>query len=508
MVSAGIGFAGVIANGFAPKTLGQPVATPGAGAIEIDLGKSVGRLPHVWEACAGSDRTAVGLRDQWRQDLIRASQEVGIRSVRSHGLFDDEMGIAEDGASFFNFLYVDQIYDYMLDHGVRPFVELSFMPEAFASSRNRIFSYKGNTSPPQRWQDWYDMIYAFTDHCVKRYGTAEVLGWKFEVWNEPNLIFWAGTQEDYFELYRQSALAIKAVDKKLQVGGPSTARLDWIPEFIRYCSSKSLPVNFISTHVYPGDPQKRLFGRDNAYAFEDVIPRGLEMVKNQIESSAMPHLPLYITEWSSQNPAFIAHTLRNTAGLTGMMSYWTFSNVFERLGIPKSPFNNSYGMLDQFGIARPSFHTFSLIHKLGEERLRTGDGSVLATRRSDGSLAILLWNLVPTTSSRAVANGNPLASSSGDTNAGGEPKTVVLKLTGLRGRKQIHVSQVNEKVGSAIPAWKGMGSPKSPTQDQIKELRMAAELPPPRVQNLGGMDPIEFAIELPPNGVALLEFEK
>ena len=490
------------------ETLRQGDAESAATTVSIDLGKSVGKLPHYWENCAGSDRTVVGLRQQWREDLVRARRDMGMKSIRSHGLFDDEMGIAAEGAGAFNFLYVDQIYDYMLEQGVRPFVELSFMPEAFASSNNRIFAYKGNVSPPRRWQDWYDMIYAFTDHCVKRYGAGEVSGWNFEVWNEPNISFWAGTQDEYFELYRQSALAIKAVDKRIQVGGPSTAQLDWIPDLIRFCAAKGIPLDFVSTHVYPGDPQKYIFGRENAYSFEQVIPRGVEQVKHQVESSAMPHLPLLITEWSSQNPAFIADTVKNCIGLAETMSYWTFSNVFEEGGVPSGVFNDTFGMLDQWGIARPSLHTFAFLHKLGDRQSQSGSGPVLATERADGSSAILVWNLIPAAEAAAVANGNPMAAGGGTNRTVEGSRVLHLKLNGLRGRRQILVSQVNSEIGSAAPAWKAMGSPKYPSQDQIKQLRAAAELGKPTVHTLAQGEPAVFTIELPANGIALLELEK
>ena len=479
-----------------------------AGAISIDLGRAAGSLPHFWEKAAGSDRTVVGLREQWRQDLVRVHRETGIQSVRCHGLFDDEMGIAAAGAGNFNFLYVDQIYDFMLDHGVRPFVELSFMPEAFASSANRIFAYKGNVSPPRNYQDWRDMVQAFTDHCVKRYGITEVSGWKFEVWNEPNISFWAGSQDEYFELFRQSALAIKAVDARLQVGGPSTAQLDWILDLIQYCSQKGVPLDFVSTHVYPDDPQKHIFGRDHLYTFEQVIPRGVGQVKRQVEASPMPHLPLWITEWSSQNPAFIADTVKNCVGLAEAMSYWTFSNVFEEGGVPSGIFNNTFGMIDQWGIARPSLHAFRFLHQLGESRLHTDDGPVLATRRADGSIAVLLWNLIPAGEAVAVANGNPTGATGGSNKPEGQDKTFRLKFNGVRGRNSVAVGEVNGQVGTAIPRWKQMGSPKYPTRDQISQLRAAAELPKPSLRSLLAQEPSELSITLPPNGVALLEFTK
>lgn len=491
------------------KTWGAGVTNSTIGenetGIEVDLGKPVGDLPHFWERCAGSDRTVVGLREQWRNDLVRTRRDCGIDSVRCHGLFDDEMGIAAKGGENYNFLYVDQIYDFMLDNGVKPFVELSFMPEAFASSANRIFFYRGNVSPPANWRDWHNMVQAFTAHCAKRYGMAEVGKWKFEVWNEPNIGFWAGTKDEYFELYRQSAIAIKSVNKDFQVGGPSTAQAAWIPDLIKYCAGKSLPLDFVSTHIYPDDPQGYIFGKEHAYSYEQVIPRAVEQVKSQVQSSSMPNLPVWITEWSSQNPAFISDTVRNCIGLAEAMSYWTFSNVFEEMGVPSGIFNSTFGMLDQWEIARPSFHTFALIHRLGERRLQASAGPVLATERADGSNAILLWNLIPAT--RGVS-GIPGADNTESGASKGESLRVTLRLYATRGRNTAKISVVNDQVGSAIPAWKAMGSPSYPSKDQIVQLRAAAELPSPELRKLDPGNPTDLSVVLPPNGIALLEFEK
>lgn len=473
--------------------------------LSVDTARTAGPLPHFWEKAAGSDRTVVGLREQWRQDLIRVQKETGIQSVRCHGLFNDEMGIAQAAPGDFNFLYVDQIYDFMLDHGVRPFVELSFMPEAFATSANRIFAYRGNVSPPRNWQDWHNMVQAFTGHCVKRYGLPEVRGWKFEVWNEPNISFWAGTQQEYFELYRQSAMAIKKVDSELHVGGPSTAQLGWIPDLIHYCAQNGVPIDFVSTHVYANDPQKLIFGKENLYKLEEVIPKGVALVKQQIESSKIPKLPLWITEWSSLNPAFITDTIKNCIGLAEAMSYWTFSNVFEEGGIPSGIFNSTFGMLDQWGIARPSLHSFVFLHKLGDSLLSADAGPILATRRSDGSIAILLWNLIPADEG-GVANGDPTAartSSHGSTGAG---KQFRIKLAGLAGHSTASISQVNDQTGTAIPKWRAMGSPKYPSAAQIAELRSAAELPPPEQRTLAADQ--ELSLVLPPDGIALIEIRR
>jgi xylan 1,4-beta-xylosidase len=279
-----------------------------------------------------------------------------------------------------------------------------------------------------------------------------------------------------------------------------------VPDLIEYCSQKGLPLDFVSTHVYPSDPQQKIFGKANMYPYEQVIPRGLEHIKNQVESSKMPHLPFWLTEWSSQNPAFIADTIQNCIGLSEAMSYWTFSNVFEEMGVPGGIFNNTFGMLDQWGIARPSLHAFSLLHKLGEDRIPSGDGPVLATRRSDGSTAILLWNLIPSKNAGLFANGDPFAAGGGGQGAGGSALTLQLSLRGYQGARRIKITQVNGETGSAQPAWKAMGSPKYPTRDQIQKLRDAAELPAPEMRTLPEGSTVPVSITLPPNGIALLEF--
>jgi xylan 1,4-beta-xylosidase len=292
----------------------------------------------------------------------------------------------------------------------------------------------------------------------------------------------------------------------LQVGGPSTAQLDWIPDLIRYCAGKNLPLDFVSSHVYPDDPQRHIFGKDNLYTFEQVIPRGVKQVKDQVEASVMPHLPVWITEWSSQNPAFITDTIKNCAGLAEALSYWTFSNVFEEGGVPSGLFNNTFGMLDQWGIARPSLHAFALMHKLGATQLYAGDGPVLATRGADGSLSVLVWNLIPAKDANSMANGNPAAAAAGSGHSDGAEVTLNLSLSGLGGRKHAQVSRIGAGVGSAQQAWQAMGSPQYPSADQIKQLQASAELPRPETLLLAPGEPSRLSLTLPPNGVALLEF--
>jgi xylan 1,4-beta-xylosidase len=495
----------VLAPG-AARSIEQSSPSNNSQAVTVHVNHEHGKLPHVWEECVGSDRAAVGMRQQWLSDLEVVKKTTGIKSVRFHGLFDDEMGVWPAGAKQPNFLYVDIVFDAMLALGIKPLVELSFMPAALASGDRTIFFYRGNVTPPKELERWGELIREFGHHCVQRYGIDEVGTWKFEVWNEPNLVyFWTGKQEDYFELYRQSATALTSVDQRLMVGGPSTARASWVGDLLAFCSEKQVPIDFVSTHIYPDDPQKIVFGEDTHYPYEEVISRALSKVRSEIKSSHRPDIPLYITEWSSQNPAFIAHTIKSTVGLAELMSFWTFDNVYEELGIPKTFLNTGFGLLGMRGVPRPSFYTFALLHKLGAIQLETGDGPVLATRRSDGSLAILVWNLIPRPPGQKSATGDPMLQTSGQDQHIGDPLKLVLTFEGSLRHGRASITRVDETSGNFLPAYEAMGSPAYPTVEQIAILKRKSELSTPEIDPLDSRR--QLTVVIPPNGVALLELE-
>jgi xylan 1,4-beta-xylosidase len=501
----------------AALAVGSGVAqgTSNAKRIDIDLRSQPEPFPHYWEECAGSDRTAVAFRAQWQQDLIRARELTGFKAVRCHGLFDDEMGVCRSigqNGPVFNFLYVAEVFDKLLEIGVKPFVELGFMPLPMASSRNTVFWYKGNTSPPAKMEYWSQLISTFTAFCVKRYGISEVSKWDFECWNEPDLGFWSGQQSDYFELYKATALAVKSVDQRIRVGGPATAEVQWVPAFTEYCATHKAPVDFVSTHIYPTDPQTIVFGREAGIPVNDVMPRAIAQARDQIRSSKLPKLPLLITEWSSQNPAFIGQTLRDCAGLTENLSYWTFSNVFEEGGPASQFYNGTFGMIGQRGVARPSLHAMTLAHRLGEKRLSATDGPVLATQRADGSRAILGWNLLPTPSRQgfggAGAGGrgaavDPVAQAKSQ--MAGSPLSLTFRFPGLAENTRARVTSIDMLKGSSLLAYQQMGSPEYPNTAEVLKLRDAAVLPAAEEHVIRNG---ELTIELPPTGLALVEIAK
>ena len=181
-------------------------------------------------------------------------EELGVTAVRAHAILHDDLGVYRevDGRPLFDFDVVDRVYDRVLDAGCRPVVEVSFMPRDLARDPSAtVFAYDAIVSPPRDWDRWAELVERLAGHLVERYGADEVASWGFEIWNEPNLeVFWAGTQAEYFRLYEVSARAIKSVDQRLLVGGPSTAAAGWIPEFVDFVTAAGVPVDFVTTHAY------------------------------------------------------------------------------------------------------------------------------------------------------------------------------------------------------------------------------------------------------------------
>ncbi|MGA7474048.1 MAG: glycosyl hydrolase family 39 [Candidatus Sulfotelmatobacter sp.] len=470
--------------------------------IVVDAKAASHPFPHFWEQMFGSGRAILSLRESYRSDLRAVKQITDFNYVRFHGILDDEVGIyTEDsqGRPVYNFSYIDQIYDGLLATGVRPFVEIGFMPNQLAASHTlHPFWYRPNVAPPKDWRRWDDLVAAFAQHLIDRYGADEVAQWYFEVWNEPNLDFWAGQpkQETYWELYDHTARALKKVNPKLRVGGPATAQAAWVDAFIRHCAQKQIPVDYVSTHVYANDTAQDVFGTQEDIPRDRMVCRAVDKVHSQIKSSPMPNLPLI---WSEFNASYknepdvtdaiymgpwLADTIRRCDGLVDSMSYWSFSDVFEEQGVVKTPFYGGYGLIAEDDIPKPAFNAFKLLHKLGDERIQLDSESALLTRRKDGALVLVVWNYVSPEDS-------------------GSPKQITLQLKGTNA-KHVLISRVDVSHGDIHAAYEKMGGPRYPTQTQIQQLQQAADLPAPEARHL---ESEQFRLTLPSHGLAVIEIK-
>jgi len=473
--------------------------------ITIDANATGTPFPHFWEQSFGSGRMALALRARYQNDLRDVKQATAFRYVRGHAIFHDELGVySEDkqGNAVYNFTYVDQIYDALLAQGVRPIVEISFMPRQLASDPNAIhpFWYKQNVSPPKDYAKWDDLIRHFAQHLIERYGISEVSQWYFEVWNEPNIDFWGGNPKKttYFELYKHTARALKSVSPQLRIGGPATAAAGWIEAFLADLTQNKVPIDFISTHGYADDTVQNLFHTDAQIPMNQRVCRAIRKVRDEINNSANPHLPLFWTEWNVPSygdlnardttyvgPA-LAYDIVQCYGLVDILSYWTFDDVFEETGVPRDPFHGGFGLITDDGIKKPSFYDYELLHRLGTERLANSADNVLVTRSADQSLAIAVWNLV-------------------EPDQKGTARRIRLEFRNVSPVAGVLIRRVDEKHSNSLATYHAMGSPQYPTQAQIEQLNRQSELAPPELMTLhdGTME-----LDVPVNALLLLELPK
>jgi xylan 1,4-beta-xylosidase len=408
--------------------VGQPTPPAGTPApservITADLARVKGPLNTMFKACVGAGRANEGLRADWQRQLAFARRECGFNYIRMHGLFTDDMGVYREdqaGKPEYNWQYIDELYDFLQSIGMKPFVELGFMPQQLASGNHTIFWWRGIVDPPKDYAKWEQFIRAFVLHLQERYGQDEVKTWYFEVWNEPNLSgFFAGTQADYFKLYAVTARAIKNVSPAFRVGGPATAGCAWVPEFIGFCASNRVPVDFISTHTYAVD-QGFLDESGSSGTVFSPNPKSIygeiQQVRDQIQSSPLPKLELHFTEWSSSytptdplhdsyhSAAFIVDRVKRAGAAAQSMSYWTFTDIFEEAGPRWTPFHGGFGLLNYQGIAKPAFMAYQLLNKLGGTEIESPDPASWICRDAGGGIQALVWDFSYTHPGKTVHN--------------------------------------------------------------------------------------------------------
>jgi len=452
------------------------IKLPAQETVTIDANAQTMPFPHFWEQMFGSGRAILTLRESYRNDLRAVKEITDFRYVRFHAILHDELGVYnedEQGNPVYNFAYVDQVYDGLLKNGVKPFVEISFMPKKLAFNPDALhpFWYKQNVSPPKSMERWDDLIRHFAQHLVDRYGINEVASWYFEVWNEPNIDFWNGIprQRSYFDLYAHTALAVKSVSDRLRVGGPATAASAWIPEFLKFAAENRIPVDFVSTHGYADDTTPDLFGENEDIPMDDRICRAVAKVHQQIQASPKPGLPLIWSEWNVQGmdnsrdttfvgPA-VANTIRECSGQVDMMSFWTFSNVFEEQGPIAKPFVGMFGLRAKGGINKPSYYDYGLLHQLGDRRIASDAQDVLVTRSAGGSMAIAAWNLV-------------------DPGQHGHTKSLTLVFRNVPADARVTIQRVDDDLGNVLPKFAAMGSPLDPKPEQVEQLNRETALGP------------------------------
>ena len=446
--------------------------------IAISAG-STAKFTNNADFCVGTGRMGLAMQKEYHDQLALAQELCHFKHIRGHGLFCDDMAIYQpytdaEGAEHegYNFTYLDRVMDDYRALGLRPFIELGFMPEKMASGTQTIFYWKGNTTPPADHQKWADMIKATLRHLAERYGEEEVSTWPCEVWNEPNLPgFWENADEAaYHQLYKTSVRAVKEALPKMRVGGPAicggATSLDWVRNFLTFCRDEKLPVDFLTRHAYMGEAPERqgkyLYHTmrtvdsiiEEMQATRDIIDSfpeyaGMEMHVTEFNTSYHPFCPIHDTNY---NAALVAGLLSRMGDVCASYSYWTFGDVFEEQGVPSRPFHGGFGMIANQCIPKPTLWAFHYFNNLKGECVHRDD-NCLIMKKADGSYEGVAWNIAQAEREDAVLN-------------------IALP---LKGACVLTAEIVDETTCNPLKAWHDMGEPASLTEAQLRFLRQAGQ---------------------------------
>jgi xylan 1,4-beta-xylosidase len=476
-------------------------------AIRVDAGDVTGRVARPWRPMIGSEHLALLLRGpgpggrdvgaELAEAFRIVRRELGVEAVRAHAILLDTLAVYHDSGDgpIHDFATVDEVLDRLLDTGLRPIVELSFMPRDLAIAPDAtVFAYAGIISPPLDFESWAALVRDLVAHLAERYGRDEVRRWAFEVWNEPNLcLFWSGTESDYLRLYEASARAVKSVDSSFLVGGPATAAAGWIDDLLEHCRAEDLPLDFISTHTYglpPLDlrPITARFGR--------------------------PDLPLWWTEWgvSPRHGApindgawaapLVARGMRSAAGRLDALAYWVASDHFVELGEAPALFHGGFGLLTIGNLRKPRFWAIAMLERLCQDELAIeidGDGAgslveAWASGDPDGRVAIAVWN---GTLDQSKAAGDRALD-----------RSLTLTVKGLQpGTYELRHHRVDARHSNIVRTWERLGRPDWPDDAGWTHLRAADHLealePPRQVRADRGR--LDLGFELPMPAMSLVE---
>lgn len=486
----------------------------GKAMIHIDFCSEGQRYKPYWKTCVGAGRANEGLRAAFQRQLRQVQEQIGFRYLRFHGLLHDDMFVVREnvsGEKIYNFQYIDELFDSMLEMQIRPFVELSFFPSCLKGGDATQFWWKANITPPETWDGWCALIDRLIRHWLQRYGEAEVRTWYFEVWNEPNLnSFWDGTRSQYFSLYAATAQTIKSIDPHLRVGGPATSnfvpddRFDgetedlthhlthkvddldslnwhgvWIEAFLDYCAKHRLPLDFVSTHPYPTDFAFDQTGQMKGHTRNvDSTRQDMLWLKQTVQRSAYPNAEIHLTEWSSspsardcthdylQEAAYLVKCNLDGIGLADSLSFWAFTDVFEETGAGDSIFHGGFGLINYQGIVKPSFHAYRMLSRLGDTLLYRDEHAFFT--KKEGKLAALLYHYP--LSSTVCMSPYPDRSRAQKELETGEAVTVSCTLTGLTPGAEILIETLDREHGWALPLWLDIGAPEPPTREETARL--------------------------------------
>jgi xylan 1,4-beta-xylosidase len=537
------------------------IAQPTRASIQVHAGQTSGSFPLIWNFF-GYDEPNYTYAANGKKLLHEIAELSPTPAyIRVHNILTSGDGSAslkwgstnaytEDAAGkpVYDWKIIDRIFDTFEQAGLKPLVEIGFMPEALSTHpepyrhnfpNGSVFT--GWAYPPKDYKKWAELVFQFAQHLRERYGDDEVKTWLWEVWNEPDIEYWKGTHEEYFKLYDYSVDAVLRAIPHAKIGGPDATGISersaqFLNEFLEHCDKgrnyvtgkQGTPLEFIAFHPKGSPTWQGDHVQMGISAQLRAVERGFKIVGG---SARWRNTPVILGEWdpegcaacsAQKNPgngyrngplyaAYTAEALSQTLALAEREQVKLEGIVTWAFQFEDQPYFAGFRELATNGLDKPVFNAFRLFGLLAHERAEVEDRSALATEqivaegvrakpdiralatRSDHGVEILVWNYH-------------------DDDVSAEPATIVLTLDGLP--KDMHHAmlehfRVDGNHSNSFAAWKLMGSPQTPSPDQYQALESAGQLQlltsPTWIQLSRGMAEVEF--ELPRQALSLIKLD-
>lgn len=489
----------------------EKVQTLETRAYKIDTAIQGTTVQHTWKNLITIGKAKEGLHADVQQQLKHVQQKSPFRYLRFHGIFDDGMMVYdEDGAGKprYNFRFVDQLFDFLLSVGLKPFVELGFMPSALASDTDKSVFYRASyTSPPKSVDKWCELVDRFIRHCMNRYGAAEVKSWKFEFWNEPELhIFWPASHDEYNELYYRTYQTVKNISQALQIGAPgriiTMESMSMVKDFFDFCRKNSCQPDFIPLHFYPHERFEKLMNKeymaqkydtDSYYQLleefrgissnPDFLKEKLEDELKLIAEYGLSGCEIYLTEWNSTGyhreltndtlykAAYIAKNLLDNLDVVHGFGYWVLSDNIEETFPSQQLYHGGLGLIAQYGIPKAGMYAYELLTKLGSTVIAQGDGYIVTA--GSGGYQVLTYNYCHFDELYAMGDISFIDATHRYNGFKNERTLKIdIALSNLpNGHYKMITHTISRSQGSSYDAWVTMGAPESLTQEDIQYLK-------------------------------------
>ena len=486
-------------------------------------------LKHSWEGLGNIDQMRWIARKDTLEQLELAYNELNMRHVRAVGIHHDDlfpididpkhsMTIPEkDRIPRNNWQVIDYIFDSLIDIGISPMYTTAFTPTVMATTDQSVFRTRCNVSPPKSYREWSDYIVATLEHFKYRYGKKRMDEWYYEVWNEPNLeAFYGGDQEEFFKLWKYTYDAIKSVDRDWPVGGPSTARAEWIDDFLKFTRQNDCAPDYIIAHCYNNDSEWAALSpfdglqEDRTNKSPNFLPGVANGVYKLLQEEGFTG-EVHWNEWgrswfpfdamreTANEAAFIVKSMAEVHDKADYFAYWCLSDIYNQAGYGAETFHGNYGLLNLQGLKKPSYYAFELLGKMGDRLLpHTGENldrnhNAFISTGKNGYQALLYY-----------------FDNDYEVDGPGSQVSVKLKLPDPVDKDKITLYQVSKSNNNLIDDWKKQGSPDYLKYDEKGEWLKKNTLDPSgttlHIEKENDGSWLNFTYEAP--GIAFVDIKK